>query len=107
MSVERKLLKIFGAGVLTPGTDGMKGAMHRAEELAREYKIRLSHSNSAIRRTRRHRRTTAEEIWRDTGGKVDILVAAVGTGGTFNGIADVLKRIRNSGQSPSNRRLRR
>lgn len=95
MSVERrKLLKIFGAEiVLTPGTDGMKGAMHRAEELAREYKnsfVPQQFSNPA--NPEAHRRTTAEEIWRDTGGKVDILVAAVGTGGTFSGIADVLKK---------------
>ncbi len=95
MSVERrKLLKIFGAEiVLTPGADGMKGAIHRAEELAREYKnsfVPQQFSNPA--NPEAHRRTTAEEIWRDTGGKVDILVAAVGTGGTFSGIADVLKK---------------
>ena len=90
MSVERrKLLKIFGAEiVLTPGADGMKGAIHRAEELAREYKnsfVPQQFSNPA--NPEAHRRTTAEEIWRDTGGKVDILVAAVGTGGTFRAIA--------------------
>jgi len=94
MSVERrKLLRMLGAElVLTPGPEGMKGAIKKAEELARD----LPHSfvpqqfknpaNPDI-----HRRTTAEEIWRDTDGKVDILVAGVGTGGTITGVAEVMK----------------
>jgi cysteine synthase A len=94
MSVERrKLLKILGARVvLTEGAKGMKGAIARAEELQKQIPNSVilqqfaNPSNPAI-----HRRTTAEEIWRDTDGKVDILVSAVGTGGTITGIAEVLK----------------
>jgi len=95
MSTERrKLLKIFGAKlVLTEGTKGMAGAVDKANELA----ARIPHSfipqqfdnpaNPEI-----HRRTTAEEIWRDTDGRVDFVVAGVGTGGTITGIAEVLKK---------------
>lgn len=94
MSIERrKLLKIFGAElVLTPGSEGMRGAVNKAYELLEKYKgsIMLQQfenpANPEI-----HRKTTAEEIWQDTDGKVDILVAAVGTGGTLTGIGEVFK----------------
>ncbi|MCX6354844.1 MAG: cysteine synthase A [Candidatus Aureabacteria bacterium] len=95
MSVERrKLLAAFGAEiVLTPGNLGMRGAVEKAEEIVtktsgafmpQQFK---NPANPAI-----HRRTTAEEIWRDTDGRVDILVAGVGTGGTITGVAEVIKK---------------
>jgi cysteine synthase A len=94
MSTERrKLLKILGAKVvLTEGAKGMKGAIAKAEELHQNIPNSVilqqfsNPANPAI-----HRRTTAEEIWRDTGGRVDILVAGVGTGGTITGVAEVIK----------------
>jgi cysteine synthase A len=94
MSVERRtLLAMLGAKlVLTPGADGMKGAIRRAEELAKETPnawIPQQFENSANPEI--HRKTTAEEIWRDTDGQVDILVAAVGTGGTITGCCEVIK----------------
>lgn len=94
MSIERRrLLKILGAElILTPGAEGMPGAMRRAEELAASnprYVILQQFANPANPEI--HRRTTAEEIWRDTDGAVDILVAGVGTGGTISGTAEVLK----------------
>jgi cysteine synthase len=94
MSVERRtLLVLLGAKlVLTPGTEGMKGAIARAEQLSRETPnswIPQQFENPANPEI--HRRTTAEEIWNDTEGKVDILVAAVGTGGTITGCVEVIK----------------
>jgi len=94
MSVERrKLLKHLGAElVLTPGPEGMKGAINKAKELAAATPGSFmpnqfeNPANPEI-----HRKTTAEEIWRDTDGRVDILVAGVGTGGTITGISEVLK----------------
>jgi cysteine synthase A len=96
MSVERrKLAKAFGAElILTPGTEGMKGAVTRAEKMAAEnpkyFFIPQQFNNPANPAI--HRKTTDEEIWRDTEGQVDILVAGVGTGGTITGIADVIKK---------------
>jgi len=94
MSLERrKLLAVFGAEiVLTPGEDGMGGAIAKAEELAREIPNAVmpqQFKNPANPKI--HRETTAEEIWRDTEGKADIIVAGVGTGGTITGIAEVIK----------------
>ncbi len=94
MSVERRqLLSIFGAGVvLTPGAEGMPGAIKKAEQLVaenRNYFMPQQFKNPANPEI--HRLTTAEEIWRDTGGGVDILVSGVGTGGTISGVAEVIK----------------
>jgi cysteine synthase len=95
MSQERRqLLSIFGAKlVLTPGAEGMKGAIKKAEELVREnknYFMPQQFNNPANPEI--HRLTTAEEIWRDTGGRVDYLVAGVGTGGTITGVSEVIKK---------------
>jgi len=94
MSMERRqLLSIFGAElVLTPGTEGMPGAVRKAEQLAAEnpnYFMPQQFKNPANPEV--HRLTTAEEIWRDTDGRVDILVSGVGTGGTITGVAEVIK----------------
>jgi cysteine synthase A len=94
MTVERrKLLKILGAKlVLTEGAKGMKGAIAKAEELHAKFPnsiIPQQFANPANPEI--HRRTTAEDIWRDTDGKVDILISGVGTGGTITGIAEVIK----------------
>lgn len=94
MSVERRtLLALLGAKlVLTPGSEGMKGAISRAEQIAKETPnswIPQQFDNPANPEI--HRKTTAEEIWNDTDGKVDIVVAAVGTGGTITGCYEVIK----------------
>lgn len=94
MSRERRmLLKAYGADlILTPGAEGMAGAIRKAEELAASdprYLLLQQFKNPANPQI--HRETTAEEIWRDTEGKVDILVAGVGTGGTISGVGEVLK----------------
>jgi cysteine synthase A len=94
MSVERrKMLRLLGAEIeLTPASEGMNGAIRRAEELVRELSDAVmlqqfsNPANPAV-----HRRTTAEEIWRDTGGRVDAVISAVGTGGTITGVGEVLK----------------
>ncbi|HNH08775.1 MAG TPA: pyridoxal-phosphate dependent enzyme, partial [Leptospiraceae bacterium] len=102
MSLERRqLLKIFGAElILTPGPEGMKGAIKKAEELL----VTIPNSfapqqfnnpaNPEI-----HRNTTAEEIWADTEGKVDIFIGGVGTGGTITGVAEVIKQRKPSFQA--------
>jgi len=94
MSVERRqLLEIFGAElVLTPGAEGMKGAIRKAEELVSTTPnafIPQQFANQANPEI--HRKTTAEEIWKDTDGRVDILVAGVGTGGTITGVSEIIK----------------
>ena len=94
MSLERrKLLKHLAAElVLTPGSQGMTGAINRAQEIVAETRgafMPNQFANPANPEV--HRRTTAEEIWRDTGGAVDILVSGVGTGGTITGVAEVIK----------------
>jgi len=95
MSVERRhILSIFGAElVLTPGAEGMSGAIRKAEQLVagnKNYFMPQQFKNPANPKI--HRETTAEELWRDTDGKIDILVAGVGTGGTITGVAEVIKK---------------
>ena len=90
----RQLMRAYGAElVLTPGSEGMPGAIKRAEELVasdpEHYFIPQQFKNPANPEI--HRKTTAEEIWRDTEGKVDILVAGIGTGGTITGVGEVIK----------------
>ena len=95
MSVERrKLLKYLGAElVLTPGTEGMKGAIKRAQEiLAENPKAYMPNQFGNPANPEIHRKTTAEEIWHDTAGEADMLVAGVGTGGTITGVSEVMKR---------------
>ncbi len=94
MSKERRmLLRAYGAElILTPGSEGMAGAIRKAEEMAAadsNYYIPQQFKNPANPEI--HRKTTAEEIWRDTDGKVDFLVAGVGTGGTITGVGEVIK----------------
>jgi cysteine synthase len=94
MSKERRaLLRAYGAElILTPGSEGMKGAVNRANEIATERPgavLARQFANEANPEI--HRRTTAEEVWADTDGKVDIFVAGIGTGGTITGVGQVLK----------------
>lgn len=95
MSIERRvLLRMLGAEiVLTPGAEGMPGAIHKAHELVSSYKdlgfMPQQFENPANPEI--HRRTTAEEIWEATGGKIDAFVAGVGTGGTITGVSEVIK----------------
>jgi cysteine synthase A len=94
MSVERrKMLKLLGAElVLTPATQGMRGAIAKAEELVRQTPHAVMPQQfKHLANPEIHRRTTAEEIWNDTGGEIDAFVAGVGTGGTITGVGQVLK----------------
>ncbi|MCX7957837.1 MAG: cysteine synthase A [Deltaproteobacteria bacterium] len=95
MSIERrKLLKLFGAEiVLTPGTEGMSGAVRKAEEILKNTPngfMPMQFRNPANPEI--HRKTTAEEIWNDTEGKIDIFVGGVGTGGTITGVSEIIKK---------------
>jgi len=94
MSMERRqLLSVLGAElILTPGAEGMPGAVKRAEELAAQRGYFMPQQFKNLANPEIHRVTTAEEIWRDTDGKVDMVVAGVGTGGTITGVAEVLKK---------------
>jgi cysteine synthase A len=102
MSIERRqLLSVFGAElILTPGSEGMSGAVRRAEELCAQdprYLLLQQFKNPANPEI--HRLTTAEEIWNDTAGEIDVLVAGVGTGGSITGIAEVIKKRKPSFQA--------
>src|SRR5688572_26838098 len=95
MSIERRrLLKALGAQVvLTPAAEGMRGSINKAEEILKEHKksfMPMQFDNPANPEV--HKQTTAEEIWADTNGTVDILVSGVGTGGTITGVAEVIKK---------------
>ncbi len=95
MSVERRqLLAVFGAElVLTPGSEGMRGAVRKAEEIVTQIPNSwMPQQFKNLANPEIHRLTTAEEIWRDTDGRVDILVSGVGTGGTVAGVAEVIKK---------------
>jgi cysteine synthase A len=96
MTIERrKVLKALGADlVLTPGREGMRGAVSKAEQMAAEDPVLyfIPHQFRNPENPEIHRRTTAEEIWKDTDGKVDVLVAGVGTGGTITGISSIIKK---------------
>ncbi|MEI7639657.1 MAG: cysteine synthase A [Syntrophus sp. (in: bacteria)] len=102
MSLERRqLLEIFGAElVLTPGVEGMKGAIRKSEELAATIPgaVILQQFNNPAN-PEIHRKTTAEEIWNDTDGEVDIIVSGIGTGGTITGVAEVIKKRKPSFQA--------
>ncbi len=95
MSVERRelLIRLGAEIVLTPGTEGMTGAINKAEQLAKQYKnsyIPQQFKNPANPEI--HKKTTAEEIWKDTDGKIDIFIAGIGTGGTISGVGEFLKK---------------
>jgi cysteine synthase len=95
MSIERRnLLKALGAElVLTPGSEGMKGAIKKAEELSLTFSDSfIPQQFNNLANPEIHRKTTAEEIWNDTDGKVDIFISGVGTGGTITGVGEVLKK---------------
>jgi cysteine synthase A len=104
MSKERRmLLRAYGAElVLTPGPDGMAGAIKKAEEIVasdpKKYFLPQQFKNPANPEI--HRKTTAEEIWRDTDGKADILIAGIGTGGTITGVGEIIKSRKPSGPHP-------
>ncbi len=96
MSKERiKIMKVFGAEViLTPGKEGMNGAVKKAEEIAKENGYFMPQQFKNPANPEIHRKTTALEIWEDTEGKVDIFVAGVGTGGTITGVGEILKKLK-------------
>ena len=99
MSIERrKLLRFLGAElVLTPAAEGMSGSIHKAEELARQHpKAFIPQQFQNPANPDIHRRTTANEIWDDTDGRVDILISGVGTGGTITGVGEVIKQRKSS-----------
>jgi len=101
MSKERRaILKAFGAElILTPASEGMAGAIKKAEEIAEsDKKYFMPQQFANLANPEIHRKTTAEEIWRDTDGKVDIVVAGIGTGGTITGVGEVLKSRKNTVQ---------
>ena len=95
MSIERRaLLKAFGAEiVLTPGSEGMKGAINKAEELVKNTPNSfMPQQFKNLANPEIHRKTTAEEVWNDTDGKIDFFVGGVGTGGTITGVGEVIKK---------------
>lgn len=102
MSMERRaMLRAYGANLtLTPGTEGMRGAIRKAEEIvAQTPNAFMLQQFRNLANPKIHRETTAEEIWEDTDGEVDILIAGVGTGGTITGIAEVIKQRKPSFQA--------